>query len=370
MRHAESASRAGYRVDVLALRGRDTVAREKIGGVTVHRLRKGRYRGERKAAYFLSYADFFLRCSVVLSWLHLRFRYKVIQVCNIPDFLVFATVLAKLLGARILLDIHDPMARLVRVKFPDVPGGLCYHLALMQQRLSAAYSHKVMTVSEPVKTDILIPDGLDGRKIEVITNFPEESIFRATERYVVSYPIRMIYYGTIAKRFDLPGVLSALARVRHKERITLKIIGRGNAEVPLAEHIRALGLEGIVDWEDTLYPVRALPDIVGRYHLGIVPYLPSPATAYMLPVKMLELLAMGIPTIASANAAIRHYIDENAYFAYNPDDTASLTRLIDAIIDAPSLLTEKRRVIMEAPQKRHRKEGSGRYLELLAHMSK
>jgi glycosyltransferase involved in cell wall biosynthesis len=239
----------------------------------------------------------------------------------------------------------------------------------LQERLSAAYADRVMTVSEPVKADILVHDGLDGRKIEVITNFPEESIFKATERYVVSYPIRMIYYGTIAKRFDLPGILSALAGVRHRDRITLKIIGRGNAEVPLAESIRRLGLEGLVDWEDTLYPVRALPDIIGRHHLGIVPYLPSPATEYMLPVKMLELLAMGIPAIASANAAIRHYIDENMYFAYNPDDMASLTRLMDDIVDAPSLLTEKRRVIMEAPKKCLWDEERGKYLDLLAQLS-
>jgi glycosyltransferase involved in cell wall biosynthesis len=370
MRHAETASRAGYAVDVLALGGPNKESREHISGVTVHRLRKGRYRGERRAVYILSYADFFMRCFFTLSWRHIRFRYNVIEVCNIPDFLVFTTVLAKLLGARVLLDIHDPMPRLVRIKFPDVPGRYYEYLALLQERLSAAYSDRVMTVSEPVKADILVPDGLDGHKIEVITNFPEESIFKASERYVVSYPIRMIYYGTIAKRFDLPALLSALARVRRRERISLKIIGRGNAEVPLADHIRRLGLERLVDWEDTLYPVRALPEIIGSHHLGIVPYLPSPATEYMLPVKMLELLAMGIPPIASANAAIRHYIDANMYFAYNPYDMGSLTRLIEAIVDAPSLLTEKRRVIMEAPKKCLWKEERGKYLALLAELSK
>jgi glycosyltransferase involved in cell wall biosynthesis len=370
MRHAESASRAGYAVHVLALRARNTRATETVGGVTVHRLRRGRYRGERKTAYVLSYAEFFWRSFFRLSRLHLRFRFSVIQVCNIPDFLVFTSVLARLLGARVLLDIHDPMARLVRVKFPGASGGFFYRLALWQERLSAAYADRVMTVSDPVKADILIPDGLDGRKIQVIANFPEETIFKATKSYVVSDPIRMIYYGTIAKRFDLSGVLAALARVRQKGRITLKIIGRGNAEVPLAEEIRSLGLEGLVDWEDVLYPVRALPDIIGRHHLGIVPYRPSPATEYMLPVKLLELLAMGIPAIASANVAIRHYIDESLYFAYNPEDMSSLTRLMDALVDAPSLLAEKRRVIMEAPKKCLWEEERGRYLDLLAQMSK
>jgi glycosyltransferase involved in cell wall biosynthesis len=305
-----------------------------------------------------------------LTRLHLRFRFSVIQVCNIPDFLVFATVPAKLLGARVLLDIHDPMARLVRVKFPGASGGFFHRLALWQERLSAAYADGVMTVSDPVRADILVPDGLDERKIQVITNFPEGSIFRPTESYAVSDPIRMIYYGTIAKRFDLPGVLAALARVRRKGRITLKIIGPGNAEVPLAAQIRSLGLEGIVEWEDALYPVRALPEIIGRHHLGIVPYQPSPATEYMLPVKLLELLAMGIPAIAGANVAIRHYIDESLYFAYNPGDMSSLTGLLEAIVDAPSLLTEKRRVILGAPKKYLWEEESGRYLDLLARLSK
>jgi hypothetical protein len=42
-----------------------------------------------------------------MARLHIRNRYDVIHVHNVPDFLVFAAWYPKLSGARLILDIHD-----------------------------------------------------------------------------------------------------------------------------------------------------------------------------------------------------------------------------------------------------------------------
>jgi hypothetical protein len=44
---------------------------------------------------------------IKLTRLFLQKRYEVIQVHNLPDFLVFCAVFPKIAGARVILDIHD-----------------------------------------------------------------------------------------------------------------------------------------------------------------------------------------------------------------------------------------------------------------------
>ena len=82
--------------------------------------------------------------------------------------------------------------------------------------------------------------------------------------------------------------------------------------------------------------------LAAPFHLGLVPYKPGPATRYMLPVKFVEMIAMGLPAITVANVPICYYFDENMYFAYNPENRTSLTDVVSRIIDHPELLLEKR----------------------------
>ena len=72
-------------------------------------------RKQRTAAtrYALEYGGFFIWAFSLVSLLHLRRRYHVVYVHNMPNFLVFAGLLPKITGARIVLDIHDPTVELL-----------------------------------------------------------------------------------------------------------------------------------------------------------------------------------------------------------------------------------------------------------------
>ncbi|MBP1768337.1 MAG: hypothetical protein H6P98_2452, partial [Candidatus Aminicenantes bacterium] len=111
--------------------------------------------------------------------------------------------------------------------------------------------------------------------------------------------------------------------------------------------------------------LRQIPMLAAPFHLGLVPYKPGPATRYMLPVKFVEMIAMGLPAITVANVPIRHYFDENMYFAYNPESKTSLADVVCRIIDHPELLLEKREAILRN-RGRYLWTGEGRkYLEVL-----
>ena len=103
-RKAEALIDAGYTVDVLALRPIDGKKCYSIKGVNVRTISLGKKRRS-LTRYFFEYAMFFLWVFARMNLQILRGRYAVIDVNTLPDFLVFAPILAKWLGTKIILDM-------------------------------------------------------------------------------------------------------------------------------------------------------------------------------------------------------------------------------------------------------------------------
>jgi glycosyltransferase involved in cell wall biosynthesis len=370
IKQAESASHAGYSVDVITPRKKAESLKETINSVNLFRLNIREYSGRSNFCYIISYLQFFIVGLFKVTLMHFSRRYAVIQVCNIPDFLIFMTFIARLFGAKSILDIHDPMPGTYAAKFENAKMGLVYRLLLLQERLSAAYADRIMTVHEPVKRDILMKDGIRPEKITVVTNFADDKLFHFVSDFQLERPIRMVYHGTIAARFGFGHILEILSDDLLRQRFSLKIIGEGEYEAPLKSLIQNLGLENSVDFENISYPVRQLPDILRHYHLGLVPYELSAATDYMLPVKMLELLAMGIPCVTISNVAIRYYLDEEMYFAYDPCNLFTFKDTLNRINDDPTLIKEKRKAIMKNRAKFLWSTERLKYLDLLENLSR
>src|SRR4051794_15321307 len=151
IREAEAAVDGGFDVDFLALRRVGTAAIEESRGVRIIRLNQEKYRGRGHARYLLKYIEFFLRCLFKTTALFFKRRYRVIHVNNMPDFLVFSTLVPRLFGAKVILDIHDPMPNTFASKFKSGEKGFWFRLLLLEERISAAYCTKLVTVHHPVK---------------------------------------------------------------------------------------------------------------------------------------------------------------------------------------------------------------------------
>ena len=119
VREAKAAVWGGFDVDVIVLEREGQLAMERVSGVMVHRVKQARYRGGGLLRYVAAYLEFFLRCFAKVSWMHLQNRYRVVHVNNMPDFLVFCALLPRMLGAKVILDIHDPMPDTFASKFPE-----------------------------------------------------------------------------------------------------------------------------------------------------------------------------------------------------------------------------------------------------------
>src|SRR5207249_1664702 len=110
-REAQALADAGWQVDVICLRAPNEPARSeqprttKGGAIRIHRVPLQHKRGS-KLRYVLEYGTFFALASALLSLKHMRRRYDLVHIHNMPDALVFAAWLPKLTGTPIVLDMH------------------------------------------------------------------------------------------------------------------------------------------------------------------------------------------------------------------------------------------------------------------------
>src|SRR5581483_6151694 len=132
-------------------------------------------------------------CFFKVTSLFAERRHCVIHVNNMPDCLVFSTIIPKICGAKIILDIHDPMPNTFSSKFHKEDGSLFYRILLWQELLSAWYADRVVTVHDLVKDDVLVKHGLAPDSIHVVANFPDLDLFGLREKYDHDGWVKLVY---------------------------------------------------------------------------------------------------------------------------------------------------------------------------------
>src|SRR5213076_2209431 len=108
---AEALADAGFDVDVICMRGTDGPRRAVVNGVTVIRLPMTQ-RESSKAGQAIDYGRFFLLAAGTLAVQHFRRPYTVVQANSMPDFLVFAALVPKLFGSRVVAYMQEPTPEL------------------------------------------------------------------------------------------------------------------------------------------------------------------------------------------------------------------------------------------------------------------
>ena len=116
-RAAQALAAEGMTVDIICLqRDQTEPRRETLGGINVFRVPLKRCRGS-KLRYLAQYSTFILRSFVQLAFRSMSRRYDLVHVHNMPDVLVFAALVPRMLGAKVILDLHDPMPELMQTIF-------------------------------------------------------------------------------------------------------------------------------------------------------------------------------------------------------------------------------------------------------------
>ena len=338
-RECDALADRGELVDLICLQKPDEASQETIGNVTVYRLPVQHQRGQGAFGYIVEYLKFFIRAFFCLTRLHIQNRYPIVQVHNMPDFLVFTTLIPKLMGAKILLDMHDITPELFVSLYGISEKSLTFKLLCFAERLSLAYADAVLTVNQNIR-DLFLTRNPIACKIEVVMNAPDPRYFTPT-RSGAPTPngiLRLFHHGQILRRYSFEVALEGFRIAKQQiSQLEFDIYGDGEEKyiAELQEYIATHNLQDCVHLHDRV-PVDQIPNLIEQAHIGIVPCKKDVfVDKAMLPVRLLEYVAMNVPTIISRVGTVESYFNDNEVAYYPHDDAQALADQIITLYRNP-----------------------------------
>ncbi len=369
IRAAEAAAEAGFAVDFIALSRSGRASVETVRGVRVFRVAQQRYRARSRAGYVWAYLAFFLRCFALSTRLFVSRRYRIVHVNNMPDALVFSVLVPRLFGARVILDIHDPMPETFSSKYTGANRNWSYRLLLLIEKLSVAFASRTMTVNEPVRDAMAANHGYRRESIDVVANFADDRLFTPIPVPPVRDVVRFVFHGTILGRYGLKTLIEAVAKARRGDRIRVRIIGEGDFSATLKELIATHRVEDRVEFINRVYPLHEIPKVLADCHVGLVPLDVTPISDVALPLKLIEYTCLGLPSITVRSTAISHYLRADECMFYPPADSDALAALLDGVADGSLNLEQYRRRLPVARERLSWTREKDKYVSILRELS-
>lgn len=337
-REAEALVSHGFEVDVICLRDKASeAAQEDVNGVHVYRLPIERLKRDSFAKLFWDYLVFFIVAMFAVSRLHVTKRYQVIQIHNLPDFLVFCAWLPKLMGAAIILDLHDLMPEFYTSRGGRDKNSRGARLVMWQEKVSCRFADHVITVTE-LWRQTLIARGVPAEKVSVVMNVADDRIFcgQAAHKGVSNGHFKLVYHGLQVQRYGLDLVLQAIARLRTEiPNIQFLLHGNGEYHRTLQRMATELNVDELVAFSKHFVDVSELPILISKADIGVVPYRRDNFTDGILPTKLMEYVAVGLPVIASRTPVIETYFDETMVEFFTADNVDELVACIRKLYRDP-----------------------------------
>lgn len=331
---------AGYLVDVLCLRHDGQKKMEEIDGVRVYRLSHQHQRGS-LLRYLYEYCLSFLKMTVMATLLFFRNRYQCIQVNTLPDALVFVTMIPRIFGAKVLLDMQEPAPELFVTKYSSGKYKVFVKLIILLEQLSLRYANAVLTVNESLR-ERLIERGAQEQKIHIVRNVPDKEFYPGVLTQTNGNGFTLLTHGMIEKRYGQEVIIRALPLIRDKiEKLRLFIAGYGQEEY-LHELAEEIGCSDIVAFTGRV-PLQQIRELIVAADIGIVPLLRSPFSELCQPNKLFEYIACKRPVIAARLGAIEESFDDSCVMFFEPGNHEDLARCIIELYQSP----ERRRHLTE-----------------------
>ena len=337
-RAAEALAALGVDIDLICLRDGDAeLAHETYGSINVTRVRLKRQRGG-KLGYINQYGGFVLTSFFYLASRSLTRRYDLVHVHNMPDVLVFSAIIPKLLGAKVILDLHDPMPELMQTIFNLPEESLSVVVLKRLEKWSIRFADLVFTVNLACKK-IYSSRSCQPHKIQVVMNSPDDEVFRFQSGDIRdvngkdgngSKPFVILYHGSLVHRNGFDLAVEALEKVRKTiPSARLNVCGkRTNFFEKVMESAQRRGLERNVDYLG-IRNLKEIVDAIEGCDLGIIPNHRNIFTEINTPTRIFEYLALAKPVIAPKTKGIQDYFGDNDLIFFELGDADDLARKIE-----------------------------------------
>jgi glycosyltransferase involved in cell wall biosynthesis len=335
-RYAETLVRRGDAVDVISLRREGQSDYGELNGVRIYRV-QGRVRDERsKWEYLWRILKFFCRSAGMTTVKHLRRRYDLVHVHSVPDFEVFAALVPKLFGAKVILDIHDIVPELYANKFRVDPTSATFKALVLGEKMSIRFSDHVI-ISNDLWRSVLVSRSVDSKKCTAILNYPDDALFRAVEASANHARFVFLYPGTLNRHQGLDIAVNAFALIKDAAPdADFHIYGDGPAKSEILDLVRAHGLEGRVLVRQPV-PLDEIVDIMARADVGVIPKRNDSFGGDAFSTKSLEFMMLGVPIIVSRTRVDQLYFNDAVVRFCEPGDVADLAEAMLALIENTAL---------------------------------
>src|SRR6266404_5111978 len=312
---------AGYEVTVICPQMRGcTLPEEEIDGI---RICRHWISGEAGGllGFFLEYASA-LWGEARLAWrAWRRHRFRVIHLCNPPDLLFLVAWPFKLLGVRVIYDVHDLWPEMYVAKFGK--RGLLYWAVRLAERFTYRCADVVLATNESVRTVAARRGQMPPGKIFVVRTAPPmpgpevlaDPTLKQGRKYLVGY------VGVMGNADGVHYILDAAAHLVHRlgrRDVQFLLMGTGPEHGRLARQRDDCGLRDFVEMpgrvsNEFLFTALRTMDV------GVSSDPKNPYNDHCTMNKVLEYMAFAKPQVmfdleegraSAAGAAV--YVRENS----------------------------------------------------------
>lgn len=339
-RAAEALVSSSMAVDVISLRGSEERKKEQINGVNVYRINLERKRAS-KLRYIWQWSYFIAAAFLKLSWLHLSKQYRAIHVHNMPDILVISALVPKLTGARVILDLHDPMPEAYMTKYAMSEFHPVIRVLQFLEKLCIKFADVVITTNISFR-ELFISRGCPASKIHIIMNSPQEAIFNTykvqknKDSALRQNTFDILYSGHIVEMHGLDMAIEAIVRVRERiPNVRLHVYNDGSFLKEIQKQVDGLNLNGIVKFFGSV-SIDKIAEAMASIDVGIVPSRMTPFTNLNFPTRIFECLILEKPVIVPRTKGIGDYFDEGSIYFFDADDANDLADKIINVYSKPS----------------------------------
>ena len=330
----------GHSVHVLCLCDKGEPLREHRGRLTITRMPMRHSAGAGAARRLAEYLTFFVVVGLGVGALHLRRRFDLVQVNSLPDALVFVALLPRLTGARVLLDLQEPMPEFFATKSGVGERHPVVRLIAALEQASIRFADAALTATEQMR-QAFVARGASPEKITVVMDGSDEEVFdptrfprrvRGDDRFV------LVSHGTIEPQYGLDTAIRAVAKLAEViPSLELRIVGDGSQRAELQTLACRLGMSDRVVFSSGFVPIDELVATLAASDVGVVAMKRDRFRDLTLAGKMFDYITMGIPMVVSTTRSVQETFPAGCFESFVSDDPSDLARAIERLYHDPKL---------------------------------
>jgi glycosyltransferase involved in cell wall biosynthesis len=327
-RYAESLSKKGHQVDVIALRKINLPKFVRIKDVNVFKIQRRKVNEKKKFTFIFKMLWFFLKSSFFTTLLHIKNKYDLVHVHSPPDLEIFAAWFPRITGAKLILDIHDIVPEFYISKFGASKDSLLFKMLLYLEKFSIGFADHVI-IANHIWYETLIGRSTTNDKCTVILNYPDPSIFspQSSNRSNNSGFI-LSYAGSMQKHQGIDTAIRAISLLKNREPdLELHIYGAGREQDNLRVLAAELGVSNQIQFKGVV-PLEKIPSVMRDVHLGVVPKRKDTFGNEAFSTKIFEFMAMRIPVIVADTKIDKYYFNDSVVCFFKSGDEDSLAEKI------------------------------------------